>query len=167
MLWKQHLHCCSHHRHLHMQNFIKLLKSQKFQELEANQFSSKPKPRQLQVCHQHLRDTACHACAILCPWEEYLYLIIIASTLNQAITVALRKTMCLAAETLQGCADGHPKGHLLREKKTASISGRNYCPSFWEMHTQCCLHAEHDAFVLWSFVGRRICHRSRFASLAF
>lgn len=42
---------------------------------------------------------------------------ITASTLDQAIAVALRKTTCLAADTLQGCTDDHPKGHLLREKK--------------------------------------------------
>lgn len=37
-------------------NFIKLIKLQKFQELETNQFASEPKPWQ----HQDLTDTACY-----------------------------------------------------------------------------------------------------------
>lgn len=46
-----------------------------------------------------------------------MYLMITASTWDQAVAVALRKTVHLAAETLQGCTDGHPKGCLLRREK--------------------------------------------------
>lgn len=42
---------------------------------------------------------------------------ITASTLDQAIAVALIKTMGLTAETLQGCTGDHPKGNLLRREK--------------------------------------------------
>lgn len=46
---------------------------------------------------------------------------ITASTLDQAIAAALMKTMHLAAETLQSCTDGHPKGDVLRDKKQLPI----------------------------------------------
>lgn len=42
---------------------------------------------------------------------------ITASTLDQAISVALMKTMHLAAESLQGCSDGLPNSNLLRGDK--------------------------------------------------
>lgn len=42
---------------------------------------------------------------------------ITASTLDQAVVVAIMKTTHLAAETLQGCTDCHPKGNPLRREK--------------------------------------------------